>query len=67
MSRRSATTLTIELRLRLPPGSNTAEILDYVRAAVGNWKGGSDPVLPISSLDTNEMIVKLKKKETVYL
>lgn len=67
MSRRSVTTLTIQVRLRTPPGSNTAEVLEYVRAAVQSHKGGGDPTAPISSLDTDSMIVKLEKKETIYL
>ena len=67
MSKRQTTTISIEVRLRLPPGSNTAEVLQYVRDAIQSHKGGGDPAEPINSLDTNEMIVKLKKKETVYL
>lgn len=67
MSRRSVTTLTIQVRLRTPPGSNTAEVLEYVRSAVQSYKGGGDPAAPISSLDTDSMIVKLEKKETIYL
>lgn len=78
MSKRTATTLTIQVRLRVPPGSNTAEVLDYVRAAIQRHKesevqtgDGPRPRYetkePIRSLDTDSMIVKLEKKETVYL
>lgn len=78
MSKRTATTLTIQVRLRTPPGSNTSEVLEYVRAALQLHKSerintGLGPVErythehPIASLDTDSMIVKLEKKETVYL
>lgn len=78
MSRRVATTLTIQVRLRTPPGSNTAEMLAYVRAALELHKSseintGLGPTErykhsePLASLDTASMIVKLEKKETVYL
>jgi hypothetical protein len=67
MSRRSVTTITIQVRLRTPPGSNTAEVLEYVRNAMRSYKGGGDPKEPINSLDTDSMIVKLERKETTYL
>jgi len=78
MSRRVATTLTIQVRLRTPPGSNTVQVLDYIRGALvihkssqvntglgwtARYKNGD----PLASLDTDSMIVKLEKKETVYL
>lgn len=67
MSRRVATTLTIQVRLRVPPGSNAAQVLEYVRASIQSRKGGGDPTEPINSLDTDSMIVRLEKKETAYL
>ena len=66
MSRRSTTTISIQVRLRIPPGSNTAEVIEYVRNAIKN-SVFPNPATPLSSLDTNSMIVKLEKKETVYL
>lgn len=78
MSKRTSTTLTIQVRLRIPPGSNTSEVLAFVRAAIIAHKDdetqtGLGPTRkyklgdPIASLDTDSMIVKLEKKETVYL
>jgi len=78
MSRRSYTTLTIQVRLRIPPGSNAKEVLEYVRGALQLHKksrvetGTEDTPRykhdhPLASLDTDSMIVKLEKKETVYL
>lgn len=67
MSRRSVTTIHARISLRVPPGSNVAEVLDYIMAALSSHKGGSDPSLPISSIDTNSMTVRLDKKETSYL
>ena len=78
MSRRTVTTLSIQVRLRIPPGSNTAEVLEHVRAAIKMYKDSEiatglgprrryQPSDPIAALDTDSMIVKLEKKETVYL
>ena len=67
MSRRSVTTIHARVSLRVPQGSNVAEVLEYIASALSSHKGGSDPSLPISSIDTNSMIVKLEKKETSYL
>lgn len=77
MSKRTATTLTIQVRLRTPPGSNTTEVLEYVRGALQRHKFSTnegsegnpryEKGAPLRSLDTDSMIVKLEKKETVYL
>ena len=70
MSRRSVTTLTIQVRLRTPPGSNTAEVLAFVRDAIEaklELDRSLAPKAATSSLDLNSMIVKLERKETVYL
>lgn len=67
MSRRSRTTLSIQVRIPVPPGSNAAEVIDYVRKSIQSYHGGLDPQEPIASIQVEEMIVKLQKKETVYL
>lgn len=67
MSRRTATTLAVQVRLRIPPGSNMTEVLDYIRSALCSHKTSGDPALPINSIDTDSLVVKLEKKETVYL
>lgn len=67
MSKRTATTLTIQVRLRTPPGSNTAEVLEYVRGALYAYKATGSIQQPVNSIDTDSMIVKLEKKETIYL
>lgn len=70
MSRRQVTTLSVEVRLRTPPGSNTAEVLTFIRNALEEAKSVGHslaPANPVYTVDTKEMIVKLLKKETVYL
>lgn len=72
MSRRTSTTLSIQVRLRVPPGSNTAEVLAYLRGAIVDQVVRDNTIphqleKPIAALDTDSMIVKLERKETVYL
>lgn len=67
MSRRSVTNLTVQVRVRVPVGCTVPEVLEYIRAAIAFWKTSGEPGKPISSLDENSLVVKLEKKETVYL
>jgi len=68
VSRRLRTTLTIQVRLPLPPGSNAAAVLAYVREAIQAHKARyAESSNPIAALQVTEMIVKLERKDTVYL
>ncbi len=67
MSRRSATTLSIEVRLRVPPGSNAAAVLEFMKIAINRLKDSKELAEPLASLDTDSMVVRVLKKETVYL
>ncbi len=70
MSRRQVTTISVQVRLRIPPGSNAAEVLEVIRCAIKAYQkelAGEQPARPVASLDTNEMIVKLQEKKTTYL
>jgi len=66
MTRRSVTTLTVSVALRIPPGSNAKEVLGYITSALRANK----PLTlnaPLASLDTDSMIVKIINRETTYL
>lgn len=77
MTRRSATTLTIQLTLRIPPGSNAGQVLDFIKRALLNHKervnafdpGSFEtvPKPPISAIDLDSLAMKLAKRETTYL
>ena len=67
MSRRAVTTVTLQVRLRIPPGSNTAAVMEYVRSAIQSERGNYEAADPLASIDRESMVVKLEKKETTYL
>lgn len=67
MSKRSRTTLTFSVRMPLPPGATAKDALAYVHSAITSWKGGMDPAEPITSLQSNEVLIKIINRETVYL
>ena len=69
MSRKKQTTVTLEVRLTVPDGSNAAELMQYVRDAIKSHRGGLSPDEPIFNspeLDHDNFVVKLVRKETVY-
>jgi hypothetical protein len=67
MSRRLVTTITVSVRLRIPPGSNAKQVLAYIGNALALHKEGGDKKQPINSIDTDSMAVKLVSRETTYL
>lgn len=70
MSRRQRSMLTISVRVPQPAGVNVRRVLDFITAAIKEHKSPiavSAPTATLYTLPTNEMIVKLEKKETVYL
>lgn len=78
MSRRSVTTIVASVKLRVPPGSSAAAVVEHITRVLRERKsleiphkgeGGaiySTIDTSMSALDTDSMIVKLEKKETVY-
>lgn len=67
MTRRSVTTVAIQVKMRLPPGVKPLEAVEYVKSAVKTWAGGLDPQTPMFALQPEEVIVKLQARDTVYL
>ena len=67
MSRRSVTTVVVGVKLRLPVGVSSKDLVNYIDLAIQQRKDSLNPGLPIASLDTDSMLVKLSHKEIVYL
>lgn len=68
MSRRSVTTIVASVKLRVPPGSSATEVMDFIARGLRAWKAREYPEpLKDAEVDTDSMIIKLEKKETVYL
>lgn len=67
MSQKSRLTVEILVRMPLPAGAKVDRALGYVREALRSWAGGIDPQDPMASLAGEQLIVKLVRKETVYL
>lgn len=58
--------LTMSIRMMLPSGSNAAEALDYVSAALASHGGGMDPESPYFEREARQFTVNLTKKEITY-
>lgn len=69
MSKRTATTVTIQVRFTLPVGANAAMALAWIRTALHEKKaaGQSDDQAPMKGIDPMGLVVKLTRKETIYL
>lgn len=76
MTRRVATTLSIQVRFSLPAGANSAMALEWVRQALllhkarthqGDDDLGRDIHKPMEAIDPAELLVKLLEKRTIYL
>jgi len=67
MSRRSRTTLTIQVRLPLPPGATQKAALAYVCEAIGLYKGQVPVEQPMRSINIPEVQVKIVQRDTHYL
>jgi hypothetical protein len=68
MSKR-VTIVTLQIRVQTPEGSNTAEMLAFIREAI-EAKVSLDkslaPKVATSRIDLEDLVVKLVKKETTY-
>ncbi len=67
MTRRSVTTVTFRVKMRLPPGVSVETAKRYVHDAVGSWKGQLSDQSPLAAVDRNELIVTIGERKTVYL
>lgn len=56
MSRKTSTVVTLQIRLQVPEGSNTAAILAKVR----------ELLMAGTFFEVGDLVVKLVKKETTY-
>jgi len=67
MSRRSFTTLTFKVRLRMPQGSSIPKMQAFIRAAIVNERDLVADTDPLHGLALQELTIKLDGKETTYL
>lgn len=67
MSRRSVTTATITVQLRLPPGAKVPDAITFITNAVARQKASLDHDAKMASLDLHSVRVTLVKRETAYL
>jgi hypothetical protein len=72
MTRRSRTTISVTIRIPLPPGGNTAMALEFLRNAIKSATTAAKtdtlgPISPMASLQAEEVILTLGRRETVYL
>lgn len=70
MSKRSRTTLTIQIKLSLPPGATQKDALAFVYSAIEHAKDEKVEHFkeePLASLQINEVIIKIVARDTVYL
>lgn len=63
MARHKGTTVTYEVKVQLPKGSNAHEMQLYIRDAI---KSHLDPADPHFSIPEETYTVRLVKKETTY-
>jgi len=67
MTRRSATSLSFQIRLRLPPGGTTKQALEFIMSALCEHKARMNQQAPLAALDTDSIVVKLQERKTTYL
>lgn len=67
MSRRSVTTATFSLRMRLPPGVSPKRAQAFLKECLLAGHYAVDQKAPLKSLSPHEVIITLAKRETQYL
>jgi hypothetical protein len=70
MTRKSVTTLTLSVRMRLPPGATQSQAKEFLENAIEDrvkHEAAYTPALPIASLATQEIVIKTIAKTTAYL
>ena len=68
MSHKVATVVTLEVRVPVPAGSNTAQVLEFVRTALSRdaYEGSTTQEGKLRNINANMLVVKLVRKETAY-
>jgi len=66
MSKKSSTTLTLSVRLRLPPGAKRQDAIDFLREAMVERRAGLLTARPMASIEMNEVIIKVLNSSTTY-
>lgn len=64
--RRATTEVTFNLTMTLPHDVTIQQAQQYVRDAVGGWKGGFNADEPMTELDVDTIRVGLQKKVVTY-
>ena len=67
MSRRQSTSITLSLTFRLPPRTSLEAALWYVKTALDAYRTELDNDNPMKDYRPEGAVIKLEKKETVYL
>lgn len=67
MSRKSRMTVEVLIRMPLPAGVKADKALTFIRHAVQDYTGGLSPTDPMTELARQQIVVKLVKRETIYL
>lgn len=67
MSRRSVTTVTFKVRLRLPPGVAVKQAKLFLESAIREEPKRLSLQDPLAALSLPEVFILLDKRETVYL
>ena len=67
MTRRSVTTVTFRVKMRLPPGVKANEAKDFLDIAIQCHRDSFAKTQPIAALDINEVIITIGERKTVYL
>lgn len=66
MGRKTETILTYRVKIKLPTGSNAAQVHEYLREAIGNLCGSFEKEHPLFNLTSEDYTVSLLKKEVNY-
>jgi len=66
MSKKSSTTLTLSVRLRLPPGAKRQDAIDFLKDAMQGNKAALMQAAPMKPLELNEVIIKVLNSSTTY-
>lgn len=67
MTRRSSTLLTISLRIRLPGGVKSPEVLDAIKRGLSEHISRVDHQNPLATLPVDELVMKVSKREVTYI
>ncbi len=66
MARQVEQILTMQVKIKLPKGSNAHALQLYLREAIQGWGGGKDPDDPHFHIEAEDFTVRMVKKEVIY-